>query len=406
MEFFTGLAGQSIATLITAFAGLVTTVIAVTKYLSRRDKMIAARNVFRTVVESLSSESEIQRLGGAVLLRRFFDPHTELGIGNTPYASEAIDVIAAILREVETGNFQKLLADGLRYAPNLENVDLQRTNLQKAYLGKKDGRMPNLKGADFYRADLSGASLKGANASGAIFYQARLHNTVFKNTGLSESYFFEADLIGSNFEGAYLYGANFKGARNIPTALLEDIGEDGTYKSHKPVQVSATSNDQKSLTVFLSKPGTLNAPQRKFVRELNTILENEDVKIETVERENYPGFGSVSEVRRVMSGCSGAVVLGFRQLEIRDGVWRDGTNEARDIKDMAFPSAWNHVESGMAAMTGLPILFIIEQGMVGGLFELEDIDHVVTYLDLRKPDYQNLNHLVSTWCNSVRETLH
>src|SRR3989304_4332407 len=169
---------KDVASLITALVAVVGSVLAVTKYLSRRDKQIAAQQAFRAVVESLSSPIEHQRLGAAILLRRFFDPRTELGEGGTPYAREAVDVIAALLREPETGNFQKLLADGFLYASSLESVDLQRTNLQNAYLGSKsNSAAPNLRREDFYRADLSGASLKGANAENAGFYQARLHNT-------------------------------------------------------------------------------------------------------------------------------------------------------------------------------------------------------------------------------------
>ena len=153
---------KDIVSLITAFVAIVGSVLAVTKYLSRRDKQLVAQQAFRAVVDSLSSAVEHQRLGGAILLRRFFDPKTELGEGGTPYACEAVDVIAALLRETETGNFQKLLADGLLYAPSLESVDLQRTNLQNAYLGaKSNGVVPDLKRVDFYRADLSGHQGKG-----------------------------------------------------------------------------------------------------------------------------------------------------------------------------------------------------------------------------------------------------
>src|SRR5262245_4946215 len=169
-----------IVPILTAVASLLGIVFGFLKYLSRRDKQIAVQQTFRTVVESLSSKVEGQRLGGAILLRRFFDPASELGVdGGTPYAKEAVNVIAALLRETETGNFQKLLADGLLYAPSLEEVDLQKTNLQNAYLGQKgEHPAPNLGRADFFRADLSAASLKGAKAVKAVFYQARLHNTI------------------------------------------------------------------------------------------------------------------------------------------------------------------------------------------------------------------------------------
>ena len=394
---------KDIASLITALVAVVGSVLAVTKYLSRRDKQLAAQQAFRTVLDSLSSTVEHQRLGGAILLRRFFDPKTELGEGGTPYAREAVDVIAALLRETETGNFQKLLADGLLYASSLESADLQRTNLQNAYLGAKSGVSPNLTRADFYRADLSAASLKGANAENAVFYQARLHNTIFKEANLSGASFFEADLLGANFSGATLRNAKFKGARNVPKDLLAHIGEDGTYCGPDTCPRAAPAPVARRPKVFISKPGTLNVLQQELVRQVVGILADEDIDATTVERGNYPNVGAMSEVRRVLRGCSGAVIIAFRQLEVAKGTWRSGTEETRSVEDVALPTAWNHVEAGMAAMAGLPMLFLVERGVIGGLFELGDVGHSVTAIDLLKPSNDEIRRSITAWAHAVRD---
>jgi Pentapeptide repeats (8 copies) len=394
---------KDIAALITALVAIVGSVLAVTKYLSRRDKQLAAQQAFRGVLDSLSSAVEHQRLGAAILLRRFFDPKTELGEGGTPYAREAVDVIAALLRETETGNFQKLLADGLLYASSLEAVDLQRTNLQNAYLGAKGGVAPNLKRADFYRADLSAASLKGANAEGAVFYQARLHNTIFKETNLVGASFFEADLLGANFSGATLRKANFRGARNIPKDLIARIAEDGTYSGPDTVPRDTQSAGAERPKVFISKPGALTALQQELVREVTGILAEENIDAATVERGDYPSVGAISEVRRVLIGCSGALIIGFRQLEVAKGTWRSGTEEVKSVEDVALPTTWNHVEAGMAAMAGLPMLFLVERGVIGGLFELGDVGHSVTNLDLLKPNRDEIRRSIEVWAHSVRE---
>jgi uncharacterized protein YjbI with pentapeptide repeats len=374
------------------------------KYLSRRDRQVAAREAFRSVVKSLSSEIEAQRLGGAILLRRFLDPRSELGAGGTPYARESIDVIAALLRETETGNFQKLLADGLLFAPSLEGLDLQRTNLQHAYLGVRSaGAATNLRGADFYRADLSGASLKGADASKAVFYQARLHNTVLKSTNLSGASFFEADLLGAKFDGATLTKASFKRARNLPEELAAHIADDGAYTGPAKFEGQPHSGPRALSTVFISKPAVLTTPQGELLREVIHVLTTENVKIATVAREDYPQVGAVSEVRRVISGCCGMVVLGFSQLHIGSGTWRDGTEERRELKDAAMPTAWNHIEAGMAAMAGLPILVLVERSVTGELFDFGDVGQVVTEVDLLRPDRLKLRKSIQGWCHTVRE---
>jgi hypothetical protein len=392
-----------VATILTAVAGAVTTVLAVLTYFARRDRRAAVQKAFRAVVDSLSSEVEGQRLGGAILLRRFFDPKTELGAGSTPYAREAVDVIAALLRGAPTGNFQKLLADGLLYAPSLESADLQRTNLQNAYLGRKASGAPNLRRADFYRADLSSASLKGADLSHAIFYQARLHNAVLKEAELSGASFFEADLLGANFGGANLTEATFVGARNVPEELAVHIDDDSRYRGPDRLPPKAQIRYDARTQVFVSKPGTLNLTQQELLRQVEALLAAENIELATVERKDYPSVGAVSEVRRVLSGCSGALILGFRQLEVSKGIWRGGTEEAKELQDVALPTSWNHLEAGMAAMVGLPILFLIERGVVGGLFELGDVGHVVANVDLAKLNQVQVRESIALWCHSVRE---
>jgi hypothetical protein len=206
----------------TALSAVVTAIIALFSYFkitTHRDKVAAARTSIDGVVSSLASANEVDRLAGAILLRRFFDPKSEVADGSTPYATEAVNVIAALLRGQPTGNFQKLLADGLAFAPSLRGADLQRTNLNNAYLGVQDERKVDLGRADFFRADLTEASLKGSDAREAVFYQARMTNVVLRNADLRQANFVGADLHGANFNGAKLTGADFHGGDKSATGI-------------------------------------------------------------------------------------------------------------------------------------------------------------------------------------------
>lgn len=373
------------------------------KYLTGRDRQMAIRDAFQNVISDLSSSSDVKRQAAAILLRRFMDPQTELGQAGTPYAGEAISVIAAILRTEKTGEFQKLLADGLRSAPSLEGADLQRTNLQNAYLGPRGNVRPNLRGADFYRADLSSASLKGAMASRAVFYQACLHNTTLRDADLSRANFFEADLLGANFNNAILTDADLGGARNVPEDLRQHVGANGKYAGPKPYKAASVASAGKSPQVFLSKPGVLSAAQATLVSELTRLLAAEAIGVATLERSAYSGFGGGAQVRRVLSGCSGAIVLGFRQLEVASGQWRSGTEEAAAVEGIALPTAWNHIEAGMATMAGLPLLCIREEGVSGGLFAFEDIDNTALTVDLDRLNLVELRDKLADWVHAVRE---
>lgn len=224
-------------TVIVGLGTLLTLLIGFWRYLgfrSRAEKMTIIGKAFQDVVDLVASDKEVNQFAGAVLLRRFFDSKTEMGEGRVPYATETVNVIAALLRTIETGNLQKLLADGLRHAPNLHHVDLQGTNLTEAYWGEWGNRTVDLQEADLFRANLEGASLSSANAAGAIFYEANLTRCVFSGAILKG-----ADLRGANLQNAKfdkadlsdvlidertnLVGASFAEARNVPDSLAERI---------------------------------------------------------------------------------------------------------------------------------------------------------------------------------------
>src|SRR5262249_31383187 len=128
---------------------------------------------------------------------------------------------------------QKLLADGLSYAPSLAYADLQRCNLQNAYLGARGDRIVNLGGADFFEADLSYASLRGARARQAVFYGATLQGTVFDGADLTAADFRDADLKGVRFGSAILADARFEGAQNVPPEISAQL-EDGRVHHPNP----------------------------------------------------------------------------------------------------------------------------------------------------------------------------
>jgi len=404
---------RDLAAALTAISGVVGGLLGVFKYFqykTRRDKLLSVGEAFHGVVKSLASDVEVERIAGAIRLRRFFDPETELGIAGTPYADDAVNVIAGVLRTQRTGTFQKLLADGLAYAPSLRRADLQRTNLQNAYLGvrktdKPDDVVVDLSYADFYRADLSSASLKGARAQHAVFYQARLNATVLSRADLSDANFFEADLAGATFTGAVLARADFTNARNVPREISGQLDERGKYPDDwnplKPAQHAPTTHRPH---VFLSKPGMLDDRQRQLVDLVRRMLDEQEMTCQTIERSEYPKFGLIAEVRRLMSGCAGAVIFGLSQLDVRDGTWRLNTAEEAPVVNVKLPTPWNQIEAGMAAMRGLPVLLVSQPGVTGGILDLGGSDDLIFRLDPGEAaSARPGGEPFASWCAAVRE---
>jgi len=348
------------APLIMAVIALGGALAGVYKFFALRERQAVIRSAFGEVVDSLGAKDAVHRRAGAIMLRRFFDEKTEQGGKGTPYAGEALNVIAATLRNIETGSFQKLLADGLGYAPTLKKADLQKTNLQGAYLGSAGHRRTNLCGADFFRADLTMASLKNANAQEAVFYQARLAHTVLRGADLRGANFQGADLSGARFDNAELEGANFKDARNVPAEILDKLDEDGTYVSDGP-KTKWSGPDNPS--VFLSRPGVANIDTRRLIRALADRVRESGVDVVEMNPSSYAAVGAVAEVRRVMSGCAGVVVVAVPDMRIEAAVWRAATPQAQNIEKAGFTTPWTSLELGVATGLNLPVLLALADGV-------------------------------------------
>jgi uncharacterized protein YjbI with pentapeptide repeats len=349
-------------------------VLGVVGYQSRRTRLSAIRTAFNDVVGALASDDDRQQLAAAVLLRRFFDPASELGardpIGRrrAPYSGEALSVIAAVLRGLPSGDLQKLLADGLAYAPTLEGADLQRTNLQGAYLSSRrtDG---TLERADFYRADLSGGSLKRARAVQAVFYQARLRGTVLRDADLRGANFFEADVTGADFGGALLEGASFADARGLSAELEPFLDSERRYTSSTPA--SAPARDLPSRpAVFLSLPSYRTPSQEEVCDRLVTLLQQEGLDVQRLPPTDYPPSDALSEIYRRIAGCAGAVVFGMRTLDPSE----EGPSSGA--------TPWTHVEAGMAYASNLPLLIVRQRGVDSGVFDDSVAGYRTHMLDL------------------------
>jgi Pentapeptide repeats (8 copies) len=213
-------------------------VLGVLNFQSRRDRRAAVGSAFKDLVDGLASNDDTRRMAAAILMRRFFDKHSEQGAARRAYAKETVAVIAGLLRGCETGVIQKVLADGLRYAPSLKLADLQHCNLAGAYLGSKKKIRPlirstrvDLTEADLFEADLTAASLKNARARNAVFYRATLVKTVLSGADLTNANFRESQLRGAEFDDARLEGAIFSDAADIPKAIAHRLDSEGRVVS-------------------------------------------------------------------------------------------------------------------------------------------------------------------------------
>lgn len=118
--------------------------------------------------------------------------------------------------------------------------------------------------------------------------------------------------------------------------------------------------------VFVSRPAILSREQDARLRQWLRYLESLGLYPFTLDRNSYdtPPW---DQIRTAIGGADGLLILGFRQLHVREGAWRLGTIESRDAADW-WGTPWNHIEAGFGLMARVPVLVAHEAGVTEGIF--------------------------------------
>jgi hypothetical protein len=135
-------------------------------------------------------------------------------------------------------------------------------------------------------------------------------------------------------------------------------------------------------SIFVSKPNTLNPEQAAFWDRLRRILIERGLAPRTLGETDYPNSAPIAAVRRVLEDCDGAMILGMAQLSVSEGVLKANSPNESNAADSLWPTAWNHIEAGMAFMLDLPMLIIRERGVADGVFDVGNTDRFVHQADL------------------------
>ena len=321
---------------------------------------------FDTVVAQLSSDVKTSQLSAAILLRRYFKD-----TGNKKRADlhlEAVNVISSLLKVPPSGVLQKTLGDGLAYAKDLDKVDLQGTNLQNLYLGRKDNIRISMTETDMFMADISYATLNQIDGHGAVFFNSILYHTQIKDCDFTNAYFKGADLSSAYFKDVQLYGANFSQASNLPIEFEGKLSSEGIFTSKERLTTPSTKQERK--VVFFSMPGCMNKEDEILTKDYKTFLEDEmNYEVIYYQKDEYPEFGQFNKIRQSIMNSSAMIAFGFKQISIKDGVSHPNTTKEKSISNVDLPTPWNELEVGMGLMNHLPILLVKSNGISSGIFD-------------------------------------
>jgi hypothetical protein len=122
-----------------------------------------------------------------------------------------------------------------------------------------------------------------------------------------------------------------------------------------------------NLAVFVSRPAALSQSQRSTLQSWYSTLASRGLELRTLSRDNYAS-DPWPLLRDRLGAVQGAVIFGFRQIDVVQGVLRPGTDEQRRAPE-ALASPWTQIEAGIAISAGLPVLALAQRGVSEGVFD-------------------------------------
>jgi len=154
-------------------------------------------------------------------------------------------------------------------------------------------------------------------------------------------------------------------------------------------------------------PTSLSLSQEEARTSIIQQLDDNDLEPRALGRSDYPTELPLREVLLIARHCSGGVILGFEQCRADSGVLKPGTSaEKRVSTPLAFPSPWNHLESGILFGLRLPILVFREDSITGGVFDngVSDVFvHPIPSPDITGTVKAALKQVFQRWAGKVRE---
>lgn len=176
-----------------------------------------------------------------------------------------------------------------------------------------------------------------------------------------------------------------------------------------------------AVNVFLSRPTPHRQVQDRFLDRIKKHLRDRGLEPRTIGDTDY-GAQPMQDIRSVMLDCNGFIGIAFRRLLIVHGEDRPDADSVSGIPRFSrgpvenrwLTTPYLHIEAAAAYQIGLPIVFVIEDGVIdegvleSGLlmmypqrFDLSDPDLETNFFD--GPKWQQT---VNKWEGQVREVAH
>ena len=134
--------------------------------------------------------------------------------------------------------------------------------------------------------------------------------------------------------------------------------------------------------VFISRPTALNKVQINLCNNLETALRIRGLKLRSLGTTDYSNKAPLLSVHQLLNTCEGVIILGLKQIFVKDCIEKDGTAKKKEGRQFFLPTSWNHLEGGIAFGLNLPLLILCEEGVEGGIFDQGVSDKFIHHIKL------------------------
>jgi hypothetical protein len=156
------------------------------------------------------------------------------------------------------------------------------------------------------------------------------------------------------------------------------------------------------IPVFVSCPTSLSKDQEANRGIVCDMLASLNLEPRALGRTDYPANFPLREVLVIARHCAGGVILGFNQFTATAGTWKPRTKDESPLAGTAkFPTAWNHLETGILFSLGRPLLVFREDGISGGVFDPGVTDVFVHKMPNPKGNKGELREVFLKWRDKV-----
>ncbi len=155
--------------------------------------------------------------------------------------------------------------------------------------------------------------------------------------------------------------------------------------------------------IFLSRPSWVGPEFKQGLEAFTNILKSYEMNPRTLGVSDYPVNTPLDEVISIMDQCVGTIILGYPQIEVKEGVLKGDTIDSSVI----LATEWNHIEAGLAYAKGLPLLVIHHKGVQRGIFDRGAINKFLYEVDLSNSTWfseESIIGAISAWRERLNKT--